>query len=238
MISTSFLSPSSYDEETIVTQMTTIYILLHRLGYYNPPGDDYPYGEVIFPPAGGHAINEKLCHELHIAVEVVSLMKKIPYTFRGTNKPFLLQSRPFEYFFDEEIRGGRDPEKAPVSIGDEDLRLDFLKPWEVALTSWMHADDGTSESGEEGFDFRKDCKAHHAPTYLQGLIDDIRNLETVYLPTQGDYGYIIPAGEPEQIQVKRVLIEDYGWETEFREEDWRREGEAVCNRISDEQMNT
>ncbi|KAJ5087942.1 hypothetical protein N7456_011558 [Penicillium angulare] len=238
-------SLSPYDEETIVAQITTIYTLLHKLSYYNSPR------EVIFAPAGGHAINEELCHELHIAPEVVSLMKKIPYTFRGPNKPFLSQSRSFEYFFDEEIQGGRDPQNAPVSLYDE-LRLDFLKPWEVALTCWMHADDGTSvilntksnviqvideqESGEEDFDFRRDCKAHHAPAYLQGLIDNIRDLETVYFPTESDYGYIFPAGTPEQIQVKRILIEDYGWGTEqFREQDWRREGEEICNRISDEQ---
>ncbi|KAJ5728414.1 hypothetical protein N7493_004744 [Penicillium malachiteum] len=141
MTDPSLLEP--YNEETIVSQITTIYTLLHKLSYYNPPGDDNPYGEVIFPPAGGHAINEELCHELHIAPEVVSLMKKIPYTFHGSNKPFLSQSRAFEFIFDEEIQGGRDPQNAPVSLYDE-LRLDFLKPWEIALTCWMHADDGTS----------------------------------------------------------------------------------------------
>ncbi|KAJ5609075.1 hypothetical protein N7528_009642 [Penicillium herquei] len=215
MTDPSFLEP--YNEETIVSQITTIYTLLHKLSYYNPPGDENPYGEVIFPPAGGHAINEELCHELHIAPEVVSLMKKIPYTFHGSNKPFLSQSRAFEYIFDEEIQGGRDPPNAPyqsdtIQVIDE------------------------QESAEEDFDFRRDCEAHHAPTYFQGLIDNIRNLETVYFPTRSDFGYIVPAGTPEQTQVKRILIEDYGWGTEeFREEDWRREGEEICNRISDEQ---
>lgn len=51
------------------------------------------------------------------------------------------QSRAFEYLLDEEIRNGRDPELTGVADDDE-LRLDFLRPWEVALTCWL--DDGSS----------------------------------------------------------------------------------------------
>ncbi|KAJ5717767.1 hypothetical protein N7488_003413 [Penicillium malachiteum] len=103
----------------------------------------FHFNEIAFPPAGGHVINEELCSELHIAPEVVSLMKKIPYPVDGYHKPLLWQSRAFEYLHDQEIQDGRDPENADT--GDEDtLRMDFLKPWEVALTCWMHVDDGIS----------------------------------------------------------------------------------------------
>ncbi|KAJ6003010.1 hypothetical protein N7451_005557 [Penicillium sp. IBT 35674x] len=49
------------------------------------------------------------------------------------------QSRAYEYLIDEEIRDGRDPELTGAADDDE-LRMDFLRPWEVALTCWL--DDG------------------------------------------------------------------------------------------------
>jgi hypothetical protein len=125
---------SSYDEETIVTQITTIYNLLVKLSYFSSD-------QVTFPPEGGHSINEELSHSLHIAPQVISLMKKIPYVVDGYHKPIMWQSRAFEYLLDEEIRNGRDPELAGVADDDE-IRLDFLRPWEVALTCWL--DDGSS----------------------------------------------------------------------------------------------
>ncbi|KAJ5634468.1 hypothetical protein N7528_002310 [Penicillium herquei] len=241
-------SVSSYDEGIIVAQITTIYSLLHKLGYFNRPRDEvFPFNEIAFPPAGGHVINEELCSELHIAPEVVSLMKKIPYPVDGYHKPLLWQSRAFEYLHDQEIKDGRDPENADT--GDDALRMDFLNPWEVALTCCMHVDDGMSvilntksniiqiisESVEN--DFREESTAHHAPTYLQGIIDGIRNLESIYRPSGSDMGYLVSPGSLEQIEIKRILIEDYGWGTEgFREEDWRREGEEICDRICDEEI--
>ncbi|KAJ5775124.1 uncharacterized protein N7511_000135 [Penicillium nucicola] len=229
--------PSSYNEETIVTQITTTYNLLLQLSYFSPD-------RVTFPPEGGHSINEELCHSLHIAPQVISLMKKIPYVVDGYHKPILWQSRAFEYLRDEEIRKGRDPELTDVADDDE-LRLDFLRPWEVALTCWL--DDGFSvildtqsntirlidESEPPEDDFREESEAHNAPAYLQKVIDDIRTLEMVYFPG-GDIGYLHLPGSWEQIEVKRVLTEDFGWGAEFREEDWRREGEEICKAIGDE----
>ncbi|KAJ5219688.1 hypothetical protein N7468_008892 [Penicillium chermesinum] len=225
---------SFYDEETIVNQVTTIYNLLLKLSYFSP-------AQVIFPPEGGHNINEELCHSLHIAPQVISLMKRIPYPTDGYHKPILWQSRAFEYLDDREIRNGRDPELTDAADDDE-LRLDFLRPWEVALTCWL--DDGISvildtksksanykrdiiriidESDPVEGDFREETEAHNAPAYLQKIIDDIQNLEIVYF-AGGDIGYLHLPGTWEQTEVKRVLTEDFGWGAEFREEDWRREG--------------
>lgn len=82
-------------------------------------------------------------------------------------------------------------------------------------------------------DFREETEAYNASTYLQKVIDDIRNLEMIYFPG-GDIGYLHLPGSWEQIQVKRILTEDFGWGAEFREEDWRREGEEICKAIGDE----
>ena len=250
--------PSSYNEETIVTQITTIYNLLLKLSYFSS-------NHITFPPEGGHSINEELCHSLHIAPQVISLMKKIPYVVDGYHKPIMWQSRAFEYLLDEEIRNGRDPELTGAADDDE-LRVDFLRPWEVALTCWL--DDGISvildtkssiflhhpiylkdsvnckldtirlidESEPPENDFREETEAYNAPIYLQRVIDDIRNLEVIYLPG-GDIGYLHLPGSWEQIEVKRILTENFGWGAEFREEDWRREGEEICKAIGDEGLN-
>jgi len=84
-------------------------------------------------------------------------------------------------------------------------------------------------------DFREESTVHNAPTYLQKVIEDIRNLEVVYFPG-GDIGYLHLPGSWEQIEVRRILIEDFGWGTEFREGDWRREGEEICKAIGDEAL--
>lgn len=117
----------SYDEETMITQIATIYNLLLKLSYFNSD-------RVTFPPEGGHIINEELCHSLHLAPEVISLMRKVPYVINGYHKPIMWQSRAYEYLLDEEIRNGCDPELTGAADDDE-LRMDFLRPWEVALTS-------------------------------------------------------------------------------------------------------
>jgi len=127
-------SAPSYNENTIITQITTIYNLLLKLSYFTSD-------RVTFPPEGGHIINEELCHSLHLAPEVVSLMKKIPYVVDGYHKPIMWQSRAYEYLIDDEIRNGRDPELTGAA-NDDELRMDFLRPWEVALTCWL--DDGIS----------------------------------------------------------------------------------------------
>lgn len=136
-LSSTMSSPtsSSYNEETITTQINTIYNLLLKLSYFTPD-------RINFPPKDGHAINEELCHSLHLTPEVISLMKRIPYVMDGYHKPIIWQSRAFEYTLDEEIRNGRDPERTDAAIDEDKLRMDFLRPWELALTCWL--DDGIS----------------------------------------------------------------------------------------------
>lgn len=56
----------------------------------------------------------------------------------------------------------------------------------------------------------------------------------VYFPGE-DSESIHLSGWYEQVEVKRILINEFGWGTEeFREEDWRREGPEICERIESE----
>jgi hypothetical protein len=66
-----------YNEETIITQITTFYYLLLRLSYCTS-------GCVNFPPEGAHNFNEELCHSLHLTPEVMSLMNPHPTTGTAT----------------------------------------------------------------------------------------------------------------------------------------------------------
>lgn len=131
----SFPASSPYNEEKIVTQINTVYNLLLKLSYFTPD-------RINFPPEDGHTINEELCHSLHLTPAVVSLMKRIPYVIDGYHKPIIWQSRAYEYTRDEEIRNGRDPERTDAVFDEDELRMDFLRPWELALTCWL--DDGIS----------------------------------------------------------------------------------------------
>ncbi|KAJ5887261.1 hypothetical protein N7504_011308 [Penicillium tannophilum] len=231
----SFPASSPYNEEKIITQINTVYNLLLKLSYFTPD-------RINFPPEDGHIINKELCRSLHLTPAVVSLMKRIPYVIDGYHKPIIWQSRAYEYTRDEEIRNGRDPERTDAVFDEDELRMDFLRPWELALTCWL--DDGISvildtksnvirviDESEPVDDFREDSEAHDALAYLQKIIDDIRNLEVVYFPGR-DFESIYLSGSYEQAEVKRILINEFGWGTEeFREDDWRREGLEICERI-------
>jgi hypothetical protein len=79
----------------------------------------------------------------------------------------------------------------------------------------------------------RDNYAHHAPTYLQKAVEDIRTLEVVY---QADSENIDLPGSYAQVNIKKILIEEFGWRSNFREEDWRQEGPRICRRITSEAL--
>ncbi|KAJ5712753.1 hypothetical protein N7493_009221 [Penicillium malachiteum] len=222
-----------YDEKLIVDNFHELYRLLIQLGYFKSE-------DILFPGHERHSINEELCQELNLSQEVVSLMKKLPYPVDGYHKPILWQSRAFEYYRDEDILNGRDPEQADT--GNE-LRKDFLLPHEIALTCWL--DDGISvildtkentirviDESDPVHNYRE-SHACDAPTYIQQIVENIHSLEYVY---KIDAEYVDQPGSYNQIQMKRILIEDFNWGTNFREEAWKEQGPEICQRIIDESL--
>lgn len=65
-------SPLAYSEDVIVNLIIQILTLLMRLGHVNR-------NDFVFPPEGGHILDEALCIELNLAPSVVSLLRRLPY---------------------------------------------------------------------------------------------------------------------------------------------------------------
>ncbi len=112
-----------YNEDTVVSLITDLYSFLIKLGYF-------PSSSVIFPPPSGHTINLKLCEDLGISKEVASLMKRIPYTTEGSERPLFQSARAYNYLDDQDITQGRDPE---LGMTDQ-ARRDYILPQDLALT--------------------------------------------------------------------------------------------------------
>lgn len=77
-------------------------------------------------------------------------------------------------------------------------------------------------------DHYRNAPALHAPTFLAGYVDDLRSL--LFLPGwEMNWREVCFAYDyPESTEVRRRLIDEYGWPGEaFREEDWARDRERV-----------
>lgn len=84
--------------------MTDIYELLIALSYF-------PASEIIFAPPPRHEINKKLCLELKLTPEVISLMRRLPYPRGLERRPiFPFGSVPWDQLHDENLKMDRDPE--------------------------------------------------------------------------------------------------------------------------------
>lgn len=117
------MSTSPFDEQQIITLLTTYYNLLFSLCYITPE-------EIDFPPPSGREIDETLCHRLHLAPEVVSLMRHIPCPVSEgimlEHELLVPQSHANSFVDGKLIEVGRDPE-----VGEDKW---FLKGTDVALS--------------------------------------------------------------------------------------------------------
>ncbi|PYH86100.1 hypothetical protein BO82DRAFT_397850 [Aspergillus uvarum CBS 121591] len=229
-----------YNETTLVTLINEIYRTYQKLNYIGPD-------ELIWPPAEtGHAINERLCAELHLDPAVISLMKRLPYlrTSRLAEEvPITPLSQAFVYLEDAEIRGGRDPKRYGHV---DDLRVAVLLPREIALSGF--ADEGEClvldvgentirvwewdglPPGDDENNFRA-YRAHHAPTFLSNHLEKLRTLEMIPCGHSGARGYwVLDSGEVHP-RIKRTLQEQYGWPYDFREAEWKAASEETWERL-------
>ncbi|CZR66790.1 uncharacterized protein PAC_16691 [Phialocephala subalpina] len=239
-----------YDENEIVDLITELYELLVKLACFPPD-------EVTWPPEPGHQINEVLCEELHLDPAVTSLMKKLPYLdsdLRGQVHLFP-GSEPYSFLKDGDILESRDPENLPPRPGKESkLRLDYLLPHDVALAHNLRygmtlvldtkdntvrmldsADspdyvnpEGTVLERPDDPNHYRNYYTQHAPSYIRRLIEKIQKLELIPAGTQG-LGREYHGNEDAEVrdEVKKILIEAYGWPDDFRQEDWARDMEEV-----------
>jgi hypothetical protein len=104
----------------------------------------FPQQSSIPHPSSGHQINQinlALCTELGLDERVISLMKWVPYPSHARipdnetrlvhEFEFLHNARALNYMDDEDMCLSRDPVNQFL---DEERRLDYLHPHDVALT--------------------------------------------------------------------------------------------------------
>ncbi|KAJ0416882.1 hypothetical protein BJY00DRAFT_316439 [Aspergillus carlsbadensis] len=241
---------SPYNEDEIVQLMKDIYRTYLKLNYIKR-------WELVWPPAGGHAINEALCEELRLNPAVISLMKKLPYiSDYSTTKDieFYTYSRAMVYLEDDEIRGGRDP----TFFEFQEPRLFHLLPHDITLIcdgyegSNIILDTRENTIRVEDFhdfppgrdappdyhvhhpperpddeDHYRNFYPHHAPTWLASWLQKIRSLDVVPV-IYGGYRSLYTEEQEDGAVVKRILQEKYGYPDNFREDEWRRVGRSIC----------
>lgn len=158
----------SYNEAEVVGRLTQIYKLQEALCYY-------PDDSIVHAPPGGHMIDETACERVGLAPAVISLMKKIPYpvSFGLARDHNLVFDSPAAVYIESEcILRGRDPERY---IMDEPMRVDLLKPTEVALTF----------GGRDGYNLLLDTEDGASTPSLQAFVAPI-SLINRYNPLVGN----------------------------------------------------
>lgn len=77
----------------------------------------------------------------------------------------------------------------------------------------------------------RNAPALHAPTVLASYVDDLRSLLMMPGFEINALSVVFVYDYPETEEVRRRLLEDYGWPDEFREEDWAREKDDVWEEV-------
>jgi hypothetical protein len=141
--------PSSepFDADKIIFLWTKLLQLQVDIGYY--PNDD----SISFPPPEGRDVDETLCQELRLTDEVILLLKRLPCPSNfdeAWETTIFYESMAVPFTDSEWIQSSRDPERHWSVDDDMPLRLDFMKPEELALVL---------EKDEPGYNLIIDTKA-------------------------------------------------------------------------------
>ncbi|KAF2127492.1 hypothetical protein P153DRAFT_432624 [Dothidotthia symphoricarpi CBS 119687] len=157
-----------FNVDRIVSLWTELLQLQIDIGYY--PTDDF----ISFPPPEGRPIDEKLCQELHLTDEVISLLKRLPCPpnfSEAYDTPIFDESMAVPFTDNEWIRNSRDLKRCWYANDNEPLRLDYLKPEELALV--LEIDD-------TGRHLILDTKANTARFFIA--------MEEMFNPGEGEEG--------------------------------------------------
>lgn len=142
---------------------TEVYRLQEALAYF--PASD----SVIYAPPEGHTINLDLCERLQLSPAVVSLLKRLPYPkddWIAKEWPIIQECPAVVYTDENALFVTRDPEKAPIMVHKDEIRLDYLRPSELALTLGTADDAGTSiilDTDSNTIRFYEHCEAPPKP---------------------------------------------------------------------------
>ncbi|KAF8863515.1 hypothetical protein BDZ45DRAFT_722290 [Acephala macrosclerotiorum] len=234
------LPTEPYDEQAIVSFLTKIYKFLLDLKYLKDE-------DIIHSPLSGHQINLQLCEFLHLDPRVISLMQRLPYPRTGEDVwrwELIHDSRTMNYLDEDDIKEGRDPEKA----GWDDPRLDFLLPTDITLTvggrygttlvldtkeNTIRVIEGQDRAESHESMERPEDPSHYRNFPPELALEVLRRYAHIYrslslIPRRE--GYPLNKWDRRKIQhpeVKRILTEEYGWPDNFRREAWAENYERV-----------
>ncbi|CZR53267.1 uncharacterized protein PAC_03145 [Phialocephala subalpina] len=235
-----------YDEQAIVSSITAIYDILLALKYL-------VHEDIIYPPSSGHQINVQLCEFLSLDKRVISLMQRLPYPNTGEDFwqwELIHDSRTMKYIDEDDIKEGRDPEKA----GWDDPRFDYLLPTDVALTIGgrygttlvLDTKENTIRviEGQDWPESHESMERPADPSHYRNFppepaLEALRRYMHIYrslslIPRRGGYP-LDKWDRKKHPELKRILMEEYGWPDSFRREalaeDYERIWYEVDNRF-------
>lgn len=233
-----------YNETEIASLLTELYELLVKLAYI-------PHEAVTWPPESGHEINEELCTQLGMDAAVISLMKRIPYvnSDEGYGLHLFPRSEADSFLRDDDILESRDPENFST-----ELRLYYILPHDIALShnmcdgmtlvldtkantvrlcdnnyglGYVNPESFVQERPEEPLYYRN-YYTQDATSYFRRLNEKIRTLKLIPSPrTNFDREYHGDEDHHVRDEVKKILIEKYGWQENFRLDNWARDAEEI-----------
>ncbi|CAD6441945.1 a2d4b20f-cae4-4f5c-9210-343e9d6981b8 [Sclerotinia trifoliorum] len=236
---------SPYDENEIVDLINEIVRDFVRLSSVSE-------SEVIWPPEGGHNLDESLCNSLNIDISETakSLIRRLPDPATTQPETILLygSSSLFTITNSYDLSGSREappcsdpnlqyllPHEVQLAIGETQSTAIILDTNEntIRVVSLTEGADEVNppwvslERPEDTFYYRN-YWPRHAPTWLRVQSNKIKCLDTI---PPGIHGYTLSyldyGEEWMRRKIKHSLEGTYGWPSDFQQSAWDQDRERV-----------
>ncbi|KAK3933531.1 hypothetical protein QBC46DRAFT_414696 [Diplogelasinospora grovesii] len=202
--------------------------------------------EVIWPPEGGHALDEALCDELNVSQAARSLIRRLPYPI--TDVFFFGSSNLFYILDDFGLRQSREcwssalddddlilPRDVQLAAGDRESSRIFLDTQENTIRVAQPVDSpeevnplGTNMERPDEPDHYRNFWPRHAPSWLRVQLNKIKALDTIPAWDTALGGWYCNFEEEWlRRKVKHTLEGTYGWPDDFQQDAWNRDRERV-----------
>ncbi|KAF2726120.1 hypothetical protein K431DRAFT_2094 [Polychaeton citri CBS 116435] len=235
---------SKYDEEEIVGLISSIYELLLELGHMKEEAVDWA-------PPEGHTLDlSNIPDGVDVDPRVLSLMSRLPLP---KSEPFVIQHRMnnFDYRDPIILAESRDFDRWLHPSG---LDVSNAAPTMLMLLAGRYADDPCLILDVEDNTIRTvqnrwlrvmpwPATAHEQPDQrfytFWPPVDAVQYLDQAFqrllradeIPMGQYAGFVVVELEPQFQELKRVLVEEYGWPYNFRRADWLRNRSSQYDRI-------
>ncbi|KAF7928303.1 hypothetical protein BELL_0655g00070 [Botrytis elliptica] len=216
--------------------------------------------EVIWPPEGGHRLDEALCNELNISDAAWSLIRLLPCPGNCICPIFLYQSSQLFDILDNgfSLRSSRESpsfvegetpasecyiltQDVMLSAGDPETPIVILDTIENTIRVVPITDDGPDLSNppntllERPNDvvYYRNYWPRHAPSFLRMQLNRIKALDAIP-PGQSALGYIDFADEWMRRKIKHYLEGTYGWPDNFNQQAWDEDRDRIWEETEEE----